>query len=687
MISLRKIVFGGLFVLVSCGHPASDDKLSRLLDTRETPAQIAPIEPFSGTTREFDIHREVGPCQNFYKHACTEEIKRNKNFESFGSYIFQEADTEAAFLQARGKYIRSLLTKKSGITTLERRLRNVYKACLSEDQRKRDEKRVISVTLAQAAAFTDPSALLQTFAENILSGGPALLSKLEVVPDVNDSLRYSLSILPELTLGSARLYQNNEVLTEYRALLEIFFAEIKADNPAQRAEHVLNYERTLAESLPDEGEMQSLLLKPTQLARFEATQKYPMLRLEVLLKELESSAKPVVILNPVENSLKTLDDFLANSNLETLKSLYLFKKISPLLKFSPLKYIAALDTFRQTFLGASAPPILLDDRCVAQIQESFPMELAYLTHQYLFPEVKKSPLELEAKKLVQTLKEQISRNLWLTSNAKIVALKKLENLRLKVVAPENQKEWGFVPPFRESDRHDIENLVAIKKVKRQNAFFKLKMEANRDPDVWEIDPHSTQGQYIFQDNLLYVTMGQLVTPFYAADQSAWKNTASSGWRIARQLGKAYGSIGIDFNEWGSYAPWLTGTDLTVFRSKLERISDSLNKAGFHSKQYLDESLADLFAVEVTYRTAFPRNAGSSEHKRQFFFTIAHQLCGAFSDEYQKNRLYFSKFAPEEYKVNEMFKQMKEFQSAFECREGDPMAPSDINRTTLWASQP
>ena len=316
------------------------------------PLQVSRVTKSSAIPdkREYPVDNSINPCVNFYDYACNSVINSFELREDRSRHVFAFDDTEERLLEAKKEYFSTLAkkTSKSGIVEkindcfdwfkepalevkIEKEIKNYYLACMNKESREKEEKAFVKQAKDRLEKVTTREEFISMVAENITN--PAQLSFIgfnATEPNL-DRPAYNDLIFDTylMSLPEKSYYENKELTTDLKALIEQFFIIIGDKSPKQTANLVFDFEKELAQNYPTPPVVQERLYSRTEISREELIKNYPCLKLEKFLSHIP---KHVVIRNIIgNNTMEFLNKKLETASLEELKSVFLYFQLKSIM--------------------------------------------------------------------------------------------------------------------------------------------------------------------------------------------------------------------------------------------------------------------------------------------------------------------------------------------------------------------
>ncbi|HTZ56956.1 MAG TPA: M13 family metallopeptidase, partial [Acidobacteriaceae bacterium] len=302
--------------------------------------------------------------------------------------------------------------------------------------------------------------------------------------------------------------------------------------------------------------------------------------------------------------------------------------------------------------------------------------------------------------LVHTVEAAMGRDIeqldWMTPATKARAEEKLHEVANKVGYPDKWRDYSSLKIIRGD---------ALGNALRADAFEQAREIAKIgkpvDRDEWGMSPPTVNAYYSPQMNDINFPAGILQPPFYDPSQDDAANYGAVGAIIGHELTHGFDDEGRQFDGKGNFEAWWSAADAKQFKERTECLVQEYN--GFvgvgnlhvNGELTLGENIADLGGLKLAF-LAWMNQAqksglnvekkGSAEYggltpEQQFFVSYGQNWCENDRPEDLRLRMQTDPHAPAEFRANGVVRNMPEFQRAFSCKAGQPMAP--VRRCTIW----
>lgn len=310
-----------------------------------------------------------------------------------------------------------------------------------------------------------------------------------------------------------------------------------------------------------------------------------------------------------------------------------------------------------------------------------------------FPETHKARMESLVANLIEAYRESITGLAWMGEETKHEALKKLDSFRAKIGYPDKWIDYSAV----EIDASDLLGNVE----RAHNADVDRHLDEVGKPvdrDKWLMTPQTVNAYYHPLLNEIVFPAAILQPPFFTADADDAVNYGGIGAIIGHEIGHGFDDQGSQYDGSGLLRNWWTEDDRTAFESLAARLVaqfDALSPAAapghnVNGKLTLGENIGDLGGLTIAYK-AYLISLGGQEPPvldgltgaQRFFASWAAGWRQVIRTEEAIRRIATDPHSPNEFRTNQIAKNLDAFHEAFGTAEQDGMwLPAD-ERVSIW----
>jgi endothelin-converting enzyme/putative endopeptidase len=308
------------------------------------------------------------------------------------------------------------------------------------------------------------------------------------------------------------------------------------------------------------------------------------------------------------------------------------------------------------------------------------------------PESKRQAVEL-----VHDVEAALDRDIdsldWMTPVTKKEAQKKLQAIEDKIGYPDHWRDYSSVAITRDSYLHNVHAATAFE-LHRQLA----KVGKPVDRGEWTMTPPTINAYYDAQLNTINFPAGILQPPSFERQADAAVNYGGIGAAIGHEITHGFDDEGRQFDARGNLHDWWTADDAKAYEERGKCIADQYSQevpeAGVKQdgRLTLGEDTADNGGTRIAFMALQARlqkdgvglddkGADGWTARQRFFLSFANSWCTEARPEAIRTQVLTNPHSFPRYRVNNVVSNMPEFQQAFSCKKGTPMARENACR--VW----
>jgi putative endopeptidase len=662
-------------------------------------AAVTPLSklPYTPVLDVPSMDRTADPCVDFYQYSCGGWQKNNPipaDQSSWDVYAKMAQDNRRVLWGILDK----LATQTDGRTVSQQKIGDAFAACTNESltqslgaQPMRPELNLVDGMKSKK----DLPAVLAALQLN--SGDDGLFFSFGSAQDFADSSRV-IAFANQGGLGMPERDYYLKTDAKSKVLREKYVAHVAhmfvlmgdgADDAKAHADTVMSIETALAK-----GSMTAVELRDPRHLFHPANER----KLQALTPAFDWKsylAGAGLVGNDRFNIsqpkfFQTLDFQLRMRSLDEIKTYLRWHVAHVSAPFLSKPFVDEnFDYYRKTLRGVTqvAP---LWQRCVVlvdnQIGEALGQEFV---KENFSPDLKAKTLHMTQQ--IQAAMESEIKNLdWMGPETKAKALEKLHGIVNKIGYPDKWRDYSAL----EIKRDDL-----LGNVQRGDAFEGrrelAKIGKPVDHSEWGMTPPTVNAYYDAQMNDINFPAGVLQPPLFDAKLDDAPNYGNTGGTIGHELTHGFDDEGRQFDAHGNLKNWWTKKDADEFEKRTTCLTDQYGKyivvddVHINSKLTLGEDLADfggLVLAIIAYKAEMaehpaPQSIDGFTPDQRFFIGMAQWACANERPEQLRLQAATNPHSPNVYRVNGLVANFKEFETAFSCKPGQPMAP--VNRCHVW----
>lgn len=310
-----------------------------------------------------------------------------------------------------------------------------------------------------------------------------------------------------------------------------------------------------------------------------------------------------------------------------------------------------------------------------------------------FPPIAKERMNQLVENLIEAYRHDITRLHWMSPTTKQKALEKLNKFTPKIGYPNKWRDYSKLTIVADDL---MANLEAVTKFAQEYNFSKI--GAPIDREEWGMTPQTVNAYYHPLYNEIVFPAAILQPPFFdlAADDAV--NYGGIGAVIGHEIGHGFDDQGSKFDGDGNLNNWWSEEDREKFDLLTKKLIDQYeqlhptNAPDVHVNGALTigENIGDLGgasvaleAYQISLEGASPPVIDGLTGEQRFFIGYAQIWNGKLRSEEVKRRIATDPHSPEEFRCNQILKNLPEFYDAFGVTEGDPLWLAEDERVRIW----
>ena len=328
-------------------------------------------------------------------------------------------------------------------------------------------------------------------------------------------------------------------------------------------------------------------------------------------------------------------------------------------------------------------------RCVAlvdgQLGEALGQEFVRRT---FGPELKAKTLKM-TKQIEKAMEQDIHEITWMGPQTKKNAIAKLHAVVNKVGYPDKWRNYSSVA-IKPDDFFG--NVLRAQRFESHRDLAKIGRPVDRGE--WFMTPPSVNAYYNPQMNDINFAAGILQPPLFDPKMDDAPNYGNTGATIGHELTHGFDDEGRKYDAKGNLKDWWGKEDGARYDERAQCVADQystytiVDDIKINGKLTNGEDIADLgglmlawmaWKMETANQKLAPIDGLTPEQR--FFVGNAQWACGSERPESLRVKAITDPHSPVKYRVNGLVVNMPQFQEAFQCKTGQPMAPE--KRCRVW----
>jgi len=663
------------------------------------PAPAVPGVPAERPAPKFEIaniDKSVDPCADFYQYACGNWIKNNPIPGDQPTWIsFNEVYEHNLVV------LRQILEKASANDPnrgpVLQKIGDFYAACMDEAAANKAGYAPLKPELDRIAAVKDKTQMIEVMSHEQLIGPNPLLG-FGSGPDLHDADMTIASIDQSgLTLPDRDYYLKDDAPT--LAIRKSFVDHIKKmfsligqspEQAAQSADTVLKIETELARAYMERTLRRDPKNRDHKMTVAQAEALGPNFHLD---RYFAASGSPAFTELNVGNPefFKSVNGVIESTPLDAWKTYMTWQMVNNTSSWLSDAFVQENFKFEQAITGQKELPVRWK-RCVNLTDGSLGEALGQPYVDLTFGAEGKERMLKMVDALETSLKRDISELPWMTEATRKEALIKLAAIRNKIGYPDKWRDYTKLSVARG-------DLLG-------NVFRASEFESNRqlqkigkpvDKKEFGMTPPTVNAYYSGSHNEIVFPAGILQPPFFDRTMDDPINMGGIGLVIGHELTHGFDDQGRKFDPKGNLRDWWTAEDGKEFEKRASCIADeyssfvSVDDLHLNGRLTLGENTADNGGARISLMALHDLMAQARQDPgkkidgytpdQRFFLGFGRVWCQNTTPELARMLVRVDPHSPGRWRVNGVVRNMPEFQKAFGCKPGQPMAPENACR--VW----
>jgi len=305
------------------------------------------------------------------------------------------------------------------------------------------------------------------------------------------------------------------------------------------------------------------------------------------------------------------------------------------------------------------------------------------------PEQKRKTVHM-TQQIEEAMAAEIKSLDWMSPATKKKALEKLATIVNKIGYPDRWRDYGPVRIARDDLLGNVQRATEFE-VRRQLG----KIGKPLDRGDWGMTPPTVNAYYNPQMNDINFPAGVLQPPLFDPKMDDGPNYGNTGGTIGHELTHGFDDEGRQFDAQGNLKNWWAPKDEKAFNERTKCLTDQyaqytiVDDIKINSKLTLGEDLADLGGLVlamIAWKTEIAGTPPEAQREgftpvQRFFIGFAQWACENARPEELRVNAKIEPHSPGRYRVNGLVVNLPEFEQAFSCKPGQPMAP--VKRCRVW----
>ena len=647
-----------------------------------------------------ELDPRVRPQDDLFRHVNGRWIDRTaipSDKARYGSfYVLAEAAEKA---------VQDIIveSQQSEPGSEERKFGDLYASFMDEARVEESGAAPLAPLLDEVAGVTDIRSLLETLGR-LERAGTSGLFQLYVDNDAGRPDRY----LVQVEQGGLGLpdesYYREDKFAEVREKYEVFVATMfdlasGSDDPegtdaAARAHRVVELEKLIASAHWDNVRTRDSQATYNPMSWTDAAALASNVDLGAWLEGLGAPAgafDELVVREP--SFVEGLSSLLTDDRVEAWRDWLAWQVIRSNAPYLSSPFVEAnFDFYGRTLTGTPEMRARWK-RGVSLVEGSLGEAVGRTYVARHFPAAAKESMDILVGHLIEAYRQSITTLDWMTDATRQRALDKLDKFTPKIGYPVKWRDYSTLS----IDADDlIGNVRAVAEFEFQRELGKIGRPIDRDE--WFMTPQTINAYYNPGFNEIVFPAAILQYPFFDETRDAAANFGAIGAVIGHEIGHGFDDQGSRYDGDGLLTDWWTETDRDAFErltASLIEQYDALAPAQVPQHHVngaltIGENIGDLGGLGIAWKAYLISLAGEEppaidgmSAAQRFFLSWAQAWQLKARDEEVVRLLSIDPHSPNEFRCNQIVRNIDEFYDAFEVTPDDALWLETDDRVTIW----
>ena len=643
----------------------------------------------------FDL--TTAPSEDFYQYACGGWMEANPLTPEYARYgIFDQLEKEnneklKALIEELGS-----TPQKPG--SVGEKIRMMYEMGLDSLKRNADGAAPVMEQLAAINAISDHKEL-SAMAGRIHVESASPFFGFYIGADEKNSTMNLLQFYQGGISMSDRDYYLLEdestvkIRNAYRQYIDILFvlAGYTAEEAAKAADAVLALETEIAKVSVDRATLRDVHKNYNKMTIKEFTSKYDFLDWNEFFRETGISKSTELNAGQIP-FFEGLTKLLKKTSLEDQKLYLSFKLLNAASSYLSDDFVNAnFDFYGRALQGKEE----LQPRwksSLAIVNRSLAEAFGQMYVEKYFPASSKEKMIEMVANLQTALGERIEALEWMSEQTKSKAQEKLGTFIVKVGYPDNWKDYTAL---------EIKNDSYWANICRTNVFAHNDMMEDEGQPVdrteWGMSPQTVNAYYNPTTNEICFPAAILQPPFFNPDADDAVNYGGIGVVIGHEMTHGFDDQGRNYDKDGNLSAWWNEEDEEKFNERAQVLVEQYDKIvvldSLHAdgRYTLGENIADQGGLLVSYQAYMntlkgkdvPADIDGFTYSQRFYIGYANLWAQNLRPQEIMRRTKTDVHSLGKWRVNAALRNIEDFYTAFDIKEGDAMYLAPEERINIW----
>jgi putative endopeptidase len=642
------------------------------------------------------VDKSLDPCVDFYQYACSKWIKSNPIPPDYSDWVSFSEVYEHNLAVLHG-ILEKAAANDPTRSPVRQKIGDFYASCMDETAANRARSAPLKPELDRIAAIKNTAQMIEVMAHEQLVGPNPLLGFGAASDLHNADMTVANIDQSGLTLPDRDFYIKDDAPTvairkAYVDHMQKMFVLLgqTPEQASHSAATVLKIETDLAKAFMDRTERRDPAKIDHKMTVAEIQAVAPNFHLDRYFAVTGAPAfHDLNVGNP--DYFKQVNPLIESTPLEDWKVYMTWQMLNNAAGWLSDDFVQEDFKFQQSITGQKELAVRWK-RCVNAVDGSLGEALGQPYVDEAFGAEGKARMLKMVDALERALNRDITSLPWMTQETKKQALIKLAAIRNKIGYPDKWRDYSKLTVTR-GDL--VGNLLRASEFESHRQLQKIGTPV--DKMEWGMTPPTVNAYYSGNNNEIVFPAGILQPPFFDAKMDDAVNFGGIGLVIGHELTHGFDDQGRKFDPKGNLRDWWTEKDGKEFEKRAGCVDQeyssfvAVDDMHLNGKLTLGENTADNGGARIalmalhdlmtqTKQDPSKKIDGYTPDQR-YFLGFARVWCENITPEILRLGVRTDEHSPGRWRVNGVVENMPEFQKAFGCKPGQPMAP--VNACRVW----
>ena len=638
----------------------------------------------------------VRPQDDFYnfvngKWAKTAQIPADKS--TWGTFQILRDKTDEQCLAILDELLQKDFPKGSE----GQKIKDLYASYLDWNRRNAEGLKPLGQCFVKIDAIQS-LADLQRYLIEVTPQGENPICNWSVSADKKDS-QMNAVYLGAFSIGLSRSYYqkdseaNTKTIAKYQEYVTKVLSMIGEENPAQKAQELVDMERRIAKLIYTNEERRDPNITYNPVSIKELSSLVKGVNLPLYLSAVGVQTDRVIV--PEIRLYKAYDTFLSQENIPLLKTYLKYQQVSSNLHTLDSALDELSFDFYTRYLKGQQQQRPMNKRALGIINGLLGEAFGKLYVERYFPAKAKEEMLVLIDYLRRSFAQHIQQVQWMSPQTKEKALAKLNKFGVKVGYPDKWTDYSRLEIAPASTASYFDNVCSIRawRYKENLADVGQKVDKSR----WRMTPQTINAYYSPMNNEIVFPAAILQAPFFSFDADPAVNFGGIGAVIGHEITHGFDDSGAEYDGDGNLKNWWTPQDKENFKKVTKALAAQFDKYEVAKGVFVNgiftngENIADLGGVNIAYDALqlylkehgkVQKISGYTQEQR-FFISWATVWRGFSTQKHLLNQVKTDPHTPQYIRAFAPLTNVDAWYKAFGVKKEDKLYRAPQDRVKIW----